>query len=357
MLRFWFDRGVDGFRVDVAHGLVKAPGLPDAGVRARGSHHVEPHPAWDQDGVHEVYRGWRRVADSYDPPRVFAAEAWVPSNERLARYLRPDELHTAFQFDLVRAPFRAPVLRSVVDDALAAADLVGAPSTWVLSNHDVVRQVTRYARSQGETLVESDEERARWATEEPDLDLGRRRARAAALLMLALPGSAYVYQGEELGLPEVEDVPDDRRQDPVWRQSGGDDVGRDGCRVPLPWTGDAPPYGFSPDGAVTTTWLPQPDGWGSLTAAAQEADPASVLALYREALRLRRAHLETAPWQVTWLDAPKDVVAFARGPWQCWVNTGASEVALPDGERVLCSDPEAASCVLPGAAAAWVRVG
>ena len=357
VLRFWFDRDVDGFRVDVAHGLVKAPGLPDAGARERGSHHLEPHPAWDQDGVHEVYRGWRRVADSYDPPRVFVAEAWVPSNERLARYLRPDELHTAFQFDLVRAPFRAEVLRSVVDDALAAAEQVGAPSTWVLSNHDVVRQVTRYARSQPARLVESEEERARWTTEQPDLELGRRRARAAALLMLALPGSAYVYQGEELGLPEAEDLPDDRRQDPVWRQSGHTDVGRDGCRVPLPWTGEAPPYGFSPEGATATPWLPQPEGWGPLTATAQEGDPASVLELYRAALRLRREHLVAAPAEVTWVDAPDGVLAFRRGAWQCWVNTGEAEVPLSAGEVVLGSDPGARPGRLPGAAAAWVRGG
>jgi alpha-glucosidase len=356
VLRFWFDRDVDGFRIDVAHGLVKAPGLPDAGTQGSSSHHLEAHPAWDQDGVHEVYRGWRRVADSYDPPRVFVAEAWVPSNERLARYLRRDELHTAFQFDLVRAPFRAQVLRSVVDDAMASAAEVDAPITWVLSNHDVVRQVTRYARSQPARLVESDAERARWSTEEPDVELGRRRARAAALLMLALPGSAYVYQGEELGLPEVEDIPGARRQDPVWRQSGNDDVGRDGCRVPLPWTGDCPPYGFSPEGATAEPWLPQPDGWGGLTAAAQEGDPASVLELYREALRLRRGHLVAAPDDLRWVETPEEVVGFARGPWQCWVNTGDAEVALPDGEVVLCSDPEAAPGRLPAAAAAWIRV-
>ena len=357
VLRFWFDRQVDGFRVDVAHGLVKARGLPDAGPRARGSHHVEPHPAWDQDGVHEVYRGWREVADSYDPPRVFVAEAWVPSNERLARYLRPDELHTAFQFDLVRAPFRADLLRPVVEDALAAAAEVGAPSTWVLSNHDVVRQVTRYARSQPGQLLESDEERGRWRLEEPDLDLGRRRARAAALLMLALPGSAYVYQGEELGLPEVEDIAGDRRQDPVWRQSGGADVGRDGCRVPLPWSGDSPPYGFSAVGATAAPWLPQPDGWGRLAAEHQLADPASVLELYRRALRLRREHLVAAPDAVQWLDTPVDVIAFARGSWQCWVNTGEDEVALPVGEVVLCSEPGPSSGRLPAAAAAWLWVG
>ena len=250
VLRFWFDRGVDGFRIDVAHGLAKDPAMPDAGERD-GAHHLGAHPAYDQDAVHEVYRGWRAVANSY-ADKVFVAEAWVPDNERLSRYLRPDELHTAFQFDFLRAPWRADLIRAVIDDALAQAEQVGAPATWVLSNHDVPRVATRYARSQPEHPIESEWERARWAGEQPDLELGRRRARAAALLQLALPGTAYVYQGEELGLEEFEDLPHDARQDPTWVQSQYTDVGRDGCRIPLPFSGDVPPYGFSvnPDGAA-----------------------------------------------------------------------------------------------------------
>ena len=175
-----------------------------------------PIQLWDQDGVHDIYRGWRAVADQYAPQRIFIAEAWVPSNERLARYLRPDELHTAFHFDFLRAPWRASSLRTVIDEAIDAAASVGAPPTWVLSNHDVPRTVTRYSRSQPTGLVESDWERARWAEEDADHELGRRRARACALLQLALPGTAYVYQGEELGLEEIEDLPDEVRQDPTW---------------------------------------------------------------------------------------------------------------------------------------------
>ena len=358
VLRFWFDRGVDGFRIDVAHGLSKTPGLPDAGPRS-GVQHNDPHPAWDHDDVHDIYRSWRKVADSYDPPRIFVAESWVPTNDRLALYLRPDELHTAFQFDFLRAPFRAARVREVIEDALAAMVGIEAPSTWVLSNHDVVRHATRYARSQPSHLVETDWEKARWHAERPDLGLGRRRARAAVMLTLALPGTAYLYQGEELGLPEVEDIPGHRRQDPIWRQSGQTDVGRDGCRVPLPWSGTAPPYGFSPDGASGDTWLPQPTDWASLTASAQVADPSSVLTLYRDALQLRTERWVGAG-DLVWVESPEGTLAFARavegGSLQCWVNTGEAVVALPDGETLLRSDRTDPAQLLPPASAAWVLV-
>jgi alpha-glucosidase len=351
VLRFWFDRGADGFRIDVAHGLTKEEGLPDAGDREPDVLDLEPHPAWDQDSVHEIYRGWRRVADSYEPPRVFVAEAWVHANERLARYLRPDELHTAFQFDFLMTPFRADHMHRVIDDARRTADEVDAPITWVLSNHDVTRHVTRYARSQPDHAVGNAWERHRWSAEEPDLQLGLRRARAALLLLLALPGSVYLYQGEELGLPEVEDLPDASRQDPWFEQSGRADVGRDGCRVPLPWSGQSPPYGFSPPGSGAT-WLPQPDGWEALTVAAQDDDRDSTLALYRRAIRLRK-ELWRLDQDVAWLSAPECVLAFRRGSTQCWVNTGAADVALPPGEVLIGSEPGLE--VLSPASAVWVR--
>ncbi len=352
VLEFWFDKGVDGFRIDVAHGLVKAEGLPDRGVVTEGVQHNQAHPAWDQDEVHEIYRGWRAVANRYAPERIFIAEAWVPGNERLARYLRSDELHTAFQFDFLRAPWRASSLRSVVQDAMSAAASVGAPPTWVLSNHDVTRTVTRYSRSQPDGLVETDWERARWAEEDADHELGRRRARACALLQLALPGTAYIYQGEELGLEEIEDLPDDVRQDPTWVQSGFTDVGRDGCRVPLPWSGSSVPYGFSPN-ATTTTWLPQPGHWGSYTVAAQQDDPDSFLNLYRAALALRPIRWVDAG-AVRWLAGPPGVLAFARGDVQCWVNTGDVGVDLPDGCDVLLASAPGVGSVLPPDAAAWL---
>jgi len=355
VLRFWFDRGVDGFRIDVAHGLAKAPGLPDAGTRIPGSQHTDPHPAWDQDAVHEIYRGWRAIANRYVPERIFIAEAWVPSNERLARYLRTDELHTAFQFDFLRSPWRADSLREVIDDAMAGAAAVGAPPTWVLSNHDVPRTVTRYARSQPLHLVESEWERARWAIEPADHDAGRRRARAAALLQLALPGTAYIYQGEELGLEEVEDLPHEVRQDPTWVQSGFTDVGRDGCRVPIPWSDEGAPYGFSPV-ASAVPWLPQPPHWAPHSAEAQAADPNSFLTLYRSALRTRRPLWENAG-PVEWLSAPAGVLVFARGGAQCWVNTGADDVELPGMLQIALSSAPTVNGFLPPDTAVWLVEG
>lgn len=357
ILAFWFDRGVDGFRIDVAHGLVKEPGLPDAPDPGDGGQtlvqHQAAHPAWDQDGVHEIYRGWRAVAQRYTPERIFIAEAWVPSNERLARYLRPDELHTAFQFDFLRAPWRAEVLRAVVDDAIAAAATVGAPPTWVLSNHDVTRTVTRFSRSQPGHLIETDWERGRWADEDPDHVVGRRRARAAALVQLALPGTAYVYQGEELALEEIEDLPDDVRQDPTWVQSGFTDVGRDGCRIPLPWTETDVPYGFGGEPG-SPTWLPQPAHWAEHSVEAQDRDADSTLNLYREALRLRPSLWRDAG-DVKWLTTEPDVAAFERGGAQCWVNTGEQAVALPGTATVLLASAPGVSGSLPPDTAVWLR--
>ncbi|GGR95111.1 alpha-glucosidase [Streptomyces aureoverticillatus] len=298
ILRFWLDLGVDGFRIDVAHGLIKAAGLPDVGhpeqVKLLGS---APVPYFDQDGVHEIYREWRALLDSYDGERIAVAEAWTPTVERSALYLRPDELHQAFNFTYLMTGWDATALRAVIDRSLDAMNAVAAPATWVLSNHDVVRHATRFA--------------------DGDPDRGLRRARAATLLMLALPGSAYLYQGEELGLPEVTDLPDEVRQDPAFfrgsaQEGPGQEGTRDGCRVPMPWSGTRPPFGFGPaeDGP---SWLPQPAAWRDLTAEAQEGDPASTLELYRAALALRRAHPALGAGRaVEWLPAPEGVLAFRR---------------------------------------------
>ena len=351
VLGFWFDRGVDGFRIDVAHGLVKEAGLPDAlGADRR----AEEHPGWDQDGVHDIYRAWRQVADSYDPPRVFVAEAWVARPERLPLYLRPDELHTAFEFEPLHVTFRAEPWRKVVEQGLAAAEVSGAPSAWVLTNHDVVRQATRYGREQPELRASNEEQRARFGVDPVDHALGRRRARSAVTLTQALPGVAYLYFGEELGLEEVEDLPAERRRDPIHARSGGTDPGRDGSRVPVPWSGDAPPFGFSPPGAGEP-WLPQPAAWAALSVAAQEQDPGSTLQHYRRLLAARRALLSAAD-PLVWLDAPVDVLAFRRGTLQCWVNFGPQPVPLPDGLRVAVgSEPEVgADGLLPPDTAAWL---
>ncbi|MET9637066.1 alpha-amylase family glycosyl hydrolase [Streptomyces virginiae] len=440
VLRFWLDLGVDGFRIDVAHGMVKADGLPDIGRGAQATLiGTEPLPFFDQDGVHEIHRAWRRLLDSYEGARIGVAEAWAPSSERLALYVRPDELHQAFNFRFLNCPWDPGAMRTVIDESLSATTAVGAPTTWVLSNHDVVRHVTRYGGGAQ----------------------GLARARAAAMLMLSLPGSAYLYQGEELGLPEVADLPPESRQDPAFRRgrrqqipvpavdpapgpgpaapgiiaprpgeptppqsapsphsqpesgagpqphaccgpqtragagpgpdpltapqahaptrpqaetgtgaqpqaccgpeaemgggAGGDpltapeadgqDGLRDGCRVPIPWAGAEPPYGFGPVGS----WLPQPPEWAGLSVAAQTGDPHSTLELYRAALELRRAMPGLGapeagpspdPRGMRWLPSPDGVLLFTRPGFACTLNTRPEPVELPaPGRPVLSSAP------------------
>ncbi len=346
-LKFWFDRGVDGFRIDVANSLAKQDGLPDVGDRGTW----EPgggHPHWDRDDVHDVWQEWRRVADAYDPPRTFVAEAWVPDPERLALYLRPDELHTAFNFDFLLAAWTAAELRGSIDQTLREHVIVGAPPTWVLSNHDVARHVSRLARVP-EVGRRADLDQL--LGHPADLELGLRRARAAALLVLALPGGAYVYQGEEFGLPEVEDLPEEVLQDPTWIRSGRTRRGRDGCRVPIPWSGEKPPFGFS---ATAAPWLPQPEWFADFTAESQEADPGSMLHLYRAALALRREQPALGDGPLTWLDAPEGALAFAREPgFSLLLNVSAEPVELPAGEVLLASGP-LADGRLPAETAVWI---
>ncbi|MFI8931190.1 glycoside hydrolase family 13 protein [Streptomyces sp. NPDC053474] len=324
ILRFWLDKGVDGFRVDVAHGLVKAAGLPDIGhhdqLKLLGN---DSMPFFDQDGVHAIYRSWRQVLAEYAGDKVLVAEAWTPTVERTALYVRPDEMHQAFNFQYLGTHWDAAELRAVIDSSLAAMRPVGAPATWVLSNHDVTRHATRFANPPGlGTQLRTPGDRA----------LGLRRARAATLLMLALPGSAYLYQGEELGLPDVTDLPDEARQDPSFHRAQGQDGFRDGCRVPLPWTKDGSSYGFGAGGS----WLPQPEGWGELSVQAQTGDPASTLELYREALRVRRARPELGAGDaLRWLDAPEGVLAFRREGFVCTANTTGAAVRLPAPGRAL----------------------
>jgi alpha-glucosidase len=353
-MRFWFELGVDGFRIDVAHGLVKADGLPDVGSIVWPPVTADPvdHPHWDRDEVHEIFRHWRALADSYEEPRVFVAEAWVHNPERLAQYVRSDELHTAFNFDFLLAAWDAEALRSSIVAAMRAHDEVGAAPTWVLSNHDTVREVSRYARPQdirplrtlGDVLGLP-----------ADFSLGIRRARAAALLMLALPGGAYVYQGEELGLAEVEDLPDEALRDPGWEQSGRTDRGRDGCRVPLPWSGVTPPFGFSPHGAIAPPWLPQPATWRSLTVASQTGDSCSMLELYRSALALRREHPALGDGPMQWLDAPPCVLSFSREPgFACLVNLGGEPVRPGCNAVLLASGELTHDGLVPPDTAVWL---
>ncbi|MFI7642107.1 glycoside hydrolase family 13 protein [Nonomuraea sp. NPDC049400] len=324
VLRFWLDRGVDGFRIDVAHGMIKAEGLPDVGPKEGRQAEMlgdEQLPYFDQDGVHEIYREWRPILDSYPGGRMAVAEAWVSSPERLARYIGPDELHQAFNFEFMMADFHAKSFRTVIEKSLKEAELVGAPTTWVLSNHDKPRHVTRHG-----SLA---------------------RARAATLLMLALPGSAYLYNGEELGLPEVLDLPDELRQDPAFRRTG---ESRDGCRVPIPWT-------VSDGFGWRNPWLPIPGSWGPLSAEAQEDDPGSTLNLYRAALRLRKEHPALGGGTLTWLDSPKDVLAIQRDPGLVvMINTGEEPVRLDlGGEVLLSSGPLTDDGAIPPDTTVWVQ--
>ncbi|MFI7696536.1 glycoside hydrolase family 13 protein [Nonomuraea sp. NPDC049655] len=329
VLRFWYDRGVDGIRIDSAALLAKPDGLT-------GSYE-------DLDEVHDVYRSWRLINDEYDG-RVLVGEVWLPDQERLARYLRSDELHTVFNFPFLACPWESAGLRQVIEQTLATHAPLGAPPTWVLSNHDVARVVTRYGRA--DTSWDHGDRRDGAPS---DLELGYRRARAAALLAMALPGGIYIYQGEELGLPEVDDIPDELRQDPMWRRSNHTVKGRDGCRVPLPWSGDEPPFGFG----TATPWLPQPDAWNKLTVEAQTADLGSMLNLYRDGLRIRAERLGDGT--LTWLDLGPDVLAFTRDSGlTCVVNLGADPVPLPAHGTVLLASGALDGDRLPTDTAAWL---
>ncbi|MDX6250754.1 MAG: alpha-glucosidase [Kribbellaceae bacterium] len=356
ILRFWFDRGVDGFRIDVADSMAKDPSLPDIVPAADGAVTRDKyvgHPTYDQPGVHKIHQRWRRIADEYadtpQGPRVFVAEAWLSPADRLAMYVRPNELHSAFNFDALRCPWEADEQREVIDHTTENLWAVGAPATWVLSNHDTIRHRTRYGRDQKEAGAPA-------GTVPTDLELGRRRARAAALLELALPGGAYVYQGDELGLYEVEDLPEEVLDDPTWERSGHTIRGRDGCRVPIPWSGTEPPFGFGP--GQGQPWLPQPADWSALTVEAEVKDPDSHLSLYKEALRIRREHEALGEGRLKWdRNCPSDVLSFTRDPgFRCVVNLGAQPYDLPAESEVLLSSEPLDDGKLPGDAAVWLKV-
>jgi alpha-glucosidase len=372
VLRFWLDRGVDGFRVDVAHGLVKEAGLPDwdEPLHLLGDADDLPHghrsrrpPMWDHDGVHEIYRAWRRILNSYNPidadgysgdkDRILVAEAWVEPQERVVRYVREDEMHQAFNFDFLKAQWRADDLRDVITTSLAAAGSVGAPTTWVLSNHDVVRHASRLGLPVGTKRPNG----IGVGDPQPDTVLGLRRARAATALMLALPGSAYLYQGEELGLPDSTDMPDDVRQDPTWPRSGHTERGRDGARVPMPWEGDQPAYGFGPS---ERTWLPQPAFYATLAVDRQVGAPGSTLELYRGLLAVRRER-GLGAGSLTWLEGYSEaVVAVVNTPASSErvlviTNLGQEPVAVPEGaHKLLSSGPLTPDGLVPTDTTVWL---
>jgi alpha-glucosidase len=327
-LRFWLERGVDGFRIDVAHGMAKPPGLPDSPNLSEVLLHTDDDPRFNRPNVHAIHRGIRAVMDDF-PEAVTVGEVWVHDNAQWAEYVRPDELHLGFNFRLTRTDFDAAAIHKAVQNSLEAAGLENATPTWTLSNHDVGREVTRYGGG----------------------EIGLRRAKAMAMLMLALPGAVFIYNGQELGLPDV-DLPDEVLQDPTWERSGHTERGRDRCRVPLPWSGDAPPFGFSTN---ADTWLPMPAGWATLTVEKQRADADSTLSFFAQALELRRARAEFGGDKIDWLSAPDDAVVFARrgGGLVCVLNAGERAIALPPGEVILTSAP-LADGQLPPDSAAWL---
>jgi alpha-glucosidase len=374
VLRFWLDRGVDGFRVDVAHGMVKQEGLPDVHPLVQLSEDeltadleedanaekdvadADPlvaefgaeSPYWGQEGVHEIFRDWHNVLAEYEGDRVLVAEAWVSPLTKLAKWVRPDEMSQAFNFGYLETPWDAAAVRTVIDDSIAAFGSVGAPSTWVLSNHDVIRHTSRFSLEPLPPQGAGVGPKTPAETNEP---LGLARGRAATTLMLALPGSAYLYQGEELGLPEVIHLPDHAREDPTFHRTGGELYGRDGCRVPIPWTADGGSYGFSPNGA---SWLPQPEEWARYARDAQEGVEGSTLELYKRALALRAEHgLGTG--EIAWLDGFADsVLAFTNGELTVVANLGAEPAELPAGDIVLDSGA-GTDGVLPPDTTVWIR--
>ena len=355
ILRFWFDRGVDGFRIDVADSMAKDSTLPDVIPTPDGEvtrDKYAGHPTYDQPAVHDIHQRWRRIADEYAAtplgPRVFVAEAWLSPADRLAQYVRPNELHSAFNFDALQCPWDAAELREVIDHTTEHFWAVGAPATWVLSNHDTIRHRTRYGRDQKDASMPA-------GTVPTDLELGLRRARAAVLLELALPGGAYIYQGDELGLPEVEDLPEDVLDDPTWGRSGHTVRGRDGCRVPLPWSGTEPPFGFGT--GAGQPWLPQPAGWSSLTAEAQAPDSDSHLNLYKAALRVRHSTEALGEGRLVWdEDTPAGVLSFTRSPnFRCLTNLSDTPIPLPTHTQVLLAS-EPLTDQLPVDATAWLEV-
>jgi len=353
-LRFWADRGVDGFRVDVAHGLAKDMSLP---LRSKPSLEIlvddGTDALFDRDAVHEIFAGWRSVLNEYSPPKAAVAEAWVPFTNRRLMYARPSELGQAFNFDLLQAPFDAAEFRAIVQKCLEEAAASGASSTWVFSNHDVIRHPSRYALPDGSTLADLEA----WLLADgrvpaPDLERGLRRARAATLFMLALPGSAYLYQGEELGLFEVADLPASALQDPTWFRTQHLVKGRDGCRVPLPWDAAEPNFGFG-----GTPWLPQPAWFAGKAAASQDGVDGSTLEMYRSALGWRRKL--QAEETLEWLSSPADVVAHYRRPngWEVLTNFGAVPAALPAGvdlSKVILSSGDAPSGAIPAETTLWL---
>ena len=358
VLKFWLDRGVDGFRIDVAHGMVKEAGLPDirhdVTAAMLGTEHK---PFWDQEGVHDIYRSWRKIFDSYPGDRMGVAEAWVFPASRIARYVRPDELQNSFNFEMLTTLWDAKQIKSKIDSSIEALAEVGAPTSWVFNNHDVVRSIDRLdlgLTNDGTSTFTRQGDPAKF-----NVARGTLRARSATLMTLALPGGTYLYQGEEIGLPEVRDIPEDRLTDPRWKMSGYVDRGRDGCRVPLPWTADPKGgFGFSTNDSLKLheSWLPQSPWMGDFAVDTQDGVEGSTLTMYRTALAIRKTEAGLGDGPMEWIQTGADVVAFKRpGNFACYINFGAP-LELPSDSQILIASGPLTGHTLPTDTAVWVRL-
>jgi len=367
VLKFWLDRGVDGFRIDVAHGMFKEKGLPDIREswisKILGKNNFtrmlspEHKPFWDQEGVHDIYRSWRKILDSYQGDRMAVAEAWVSPASRIARYVRSDELQNSFNFEMLTTLWKPEEIRKKINNSISALAEVGAPTSWVFNNHDVVRSVDRLdlgLTNHGDTTFSRQGDPAKL-----NIARGTLRARSATLMALALPGGTYLYQGEELAVPEVRDIPENRLTDPRWKMSGYKDRGRDGCRVPIPWkTSPHGAFGFSTNEKLNPedSWLPASSWWGNYSAESQESDPNSTLNIYRKALAVRKLEPGLGDGPMEWIETGKDVVAFSRpGNFACYINFGG-DFALPTNSEVLVSSGPLKGNFIPTDTAVWVRV-
>ncbi len=358
VLKFWLDRGVDGFRIDVAHGMFKEAGLPDVRTDPEAMMLGTEHkPFWDQEGVHDIYRSWRAIFDSYPGDRMAVAEAWVSPASRIARYVRHDELQNSFNFEMLTTLWQADQIRAKIDNSIEALAEVGAPTSWVFNNHDVVRSLDRLdlgLTNHGDTTFSRQGDPLKL-----NIARGTLRARSAALMMLALPGGAYLYQGEELAVPEVRDIPQDRLTDPRWKMSGYTDRGRDGCRVPIPWTSNpVGAFGFSSNESLRPdqAWLPQSDWWGKYSVDSQDCVDGSTLSMYRQALAIRKQEMGLGDGPMEWIQAGQEIVAFKRpGDFACYINFGPA-FELPSKSLILISSAPLSGTVLPTDTAVWVRL-
>jgi alpha-glucosidase len=358
VLKFWLDRGVAGFRIDVAHGMFKEKGLPDIRKDPAASMLGTEHkPFWDQEGVHDIYRAWRKILDSYPGDRMAVAEAWVSPSERIARYVRSDELQNSFNFEMLTTLWDAKEIKTKINNSIDALEEVGAPTSWVFNNHDVVRSVDRLdlgLTNHGDTTLSRQGD-----PKKLNIARGTLRARSAALMTLALPGGTYLYQGEELAVPEVRDIPEDRLTDPRWKMSGYSDRGRDGCRVPMPWTSNpAGAFGFSTNASLKPeqAWLPQSPWWGKYAVDTQDGVEGSTLTMYRKALAIRKGEEGLGDGPMEWIEAGVDVVAFERpGNFACYINFGAA-IELPSSSQILVASGPISGHTLPTDTAAWVRL-